>query len=154
MFHVEEQIVVDRPAGVVWPYLIAFEQVPLWEQDVVEVRIPGGEASLGSEVVARRRYGPRVSEVRGEITDWQPGRSATMRLRGGPLAHGDATYAVDPIDEGHSRVTYTTDAALVGALRLMHPLAAGAGARIARTNLAALKRRVESGIDPRSNLRP
>jgi hypothetical protein len=37
-FELRETIDIDRPASVVCPYLLAFEQVPKWEGGVVWVR--------------------------------------------------------------------------------------------------------------------
>ena len=55
MFRLSQSLEMDRPAAEVWPYLIAFEQVPLWEHGVVEVRqVTPGLPDIGTEISARR----------------------------------------------------------------------------------------------------
>ena len=80
-FDVSQSIEIDRPAHEVWPYLIAFEQVPLWEHGVVEVRqVTPGPAGLGTEVLARRIYAGRESLLRGSLTAFEDGRLVAMSL--------------------------------------------------------------------------
>jgi carbon monoxide dehydrogenase subunit G len=149
VFRVSERIEIDRPASVVWPYLIAFEQVPRWERGVLEVRrVTPGAAGSGTEVSARRVFGGRTTTVTGRIIGFEDGRSATMSLRGGPIDEVFVEYAVDPANDGRSVVTYRASGDLVRPLRFLHPLAPRAGRADARANLAALKARVESGVAP------
>jgi hypothetical protein len=38
VFSFSSSLRIDYPANVIWAYLVAFEQVPLWERGVVEER--------------------------------------------------------------------------------------------------------------------
>lgn len=53
---------IDYPANLIWAYLVAFEQVPLWERGVVEVRqVTPGQPEVGTRITARRIYaGPET----------------------------------------------------------------------------------------------
>jgi hypothetical protein len=151
MFHVSQSRQFDRPAAQVWPYLIAFEQVPLWEHGVVEIRqVTPGAPDIGTEVFARRIYGGRESQLTGRIIAFEDGRSATMALRGGPLDEVYVEYAVEPIDDHRSIVTYRARGNLIRPLRFLHPILAVLGRAETRKNLAKLERRIEAGIPPRS----
>jgi hypothetical protein len=153
-FQLRETIDIDRPAAVVWPYLIAFEQVPTWEGDVESVRlVTPGDPGLGTRIAADRRYGRTLATVDGEITAFEPGRSATMTVVGGPLRVSQATYSVDPIDANRSRVTFSVRASMRGPMRILHPLLPAIGRRGVRQNLVRLRRRVDAGVDPRSDAR-
>ena len=151
-FKITEAIDIERPAAVVWPYLIAFEQVPTWEENVVEVRqLTPGDPVVGTEITARRLYGGRQETVRGVISEYLPGRSATMTIRGGPVAVSHATYAVDPIDQSRCRVVFSVRATMNGPFRLLHPILPWIGRPGVRRNLARLNRRVMADIPPRSD---
>jgi hypothetical protein len=143
MFSFSESMDFDWPAHIVWSYLIAFEDVPLWEEGVLEVRqVDPGDVVVGTRVIARRSYGGRVEQVQGEIVELVPGLSATMALHGGPIDSGRATYAVEPIDGAGSRVTYTGSGRLRGAARLAGPLVPFLGRRATGRNLERLQRRI------------
>lgn len=151
MFRLSQSLEIDRAAAEVWPYLIAFEQVPLWEHGVVEVRqVTPGLPDIGTEISARRIYGGRETQLTGRIVDFEEGRSATMSLRGGPLDEVYVEYAVDPIDDRRSVVTFRTRGNLIRPLRFLHPILPVLGRAEARKNLAKLKHRIEAGIPPRS----
>jgi hypothetical protein len=152
VFRLSESVEFAWPAEQVWPYLIALEQVPLWEQGVVEVRqLTPGEPRVGTEILARRIYGGRESTLRGFISEYHPGRSATMVLEGGPLRQASACYAVEPLTARTSVVTYSASGSLRGPLRLLHPLAPAMGRNQTRINLARLQQRIAAGIPPNSS---
>jgi hypothetical protein len=151
-FRFSQSRAFDRSASEVWPYLIAFEQVPLWEHGILEVRqVSPGPPGVGTEISARRIYAGRETRLNGVISAFEDGRSATMSLRGGPLAESLVQYAVEPIDADHSLVTYSARGSLTGPLRLLHPILPAIGRAETRKNLASLNRRIEAGIPPRSN---
>jgi hypothetical protein len=143
MFAFSESMEFEWPAHVVWPFLIALEEVPLWEEGVLEVcQVDPGEVVVGTRIVARRSYGGRVEQIEGEIVDLRPGSSATMALRGGPIDAVQATYAVESIESGRSRVTYTGSGRLRGPARLLTPIVPILGRRATRRNLLRLRRRI------------
>ena len=143
----------EWPADVVWEYLIAFEQVPLWEDGVLEVRqLTPGEPVIGTSIAARRVYGGVTSDLTGTIVEYEPGRQATMELTGGPLRATRVRYAVEPATATSSVVTFSGSVDLRGPMRLIEPLVPLMGRRQAQTNLARLRRRIAAGIPPRSDL--
>ncbi len=152
VFQFSESVEFAWPADDVWPYLIAFEQVPLWEEGVVEVRqLTPGVPRVGTEIMARRIYGGRESILRGVISEYHPGRSATMALEGGPLREASVCYAVEPLTARTSIVTYSASGSLRGPFRLLQPLAPAMGRNQTRINLARLQRRIAAGIPPDSS---
>jgi carbon monoxide dehydrogenase subunit G len=139
------------PASTVWEYLLAFEQVPLWEHGVNEVRqLTPGDPVIGTLITARRVYAGRETQLSGEVVAIEPGRSATLSLRGGPHVESRVTYAVEPLGEARSRVTYSATGHLRGPLALLQPILPAVGRAEARKNLARLERRIAAGIPPRS----
>jgi Polyketide cyclase / dehydrase and lipid transport len=149
MFAFQESLEFDVPASTVWPYLVAFEQVPLWEHGVLEVRkVTPGPVGVGTRVTARRMYAGRETRLEGPIVEFVNGRSATIALRGGPLLESRVTYAVHAIDSRRARVTYRATGQLRGPLRLLNPILPMVGRAEARKNLVRLRRRISAGIPP------
>ena len=153
MTHVAMSMAFAWPAARVWPYLIAFEQVPLWERGVLEVRrVTPGTPVVGTLITARRTFGMIETTLEGEIVHLEPDRAATMELRGGPLGPTRVRYAVEPRSAATSVVTYSAEVDLRGCLRLLGPLVPLLGRREARGNLRRLQRRMAAGIPPTSNV--
>jgi hypothetical protein len=151
MFHVTGRAVLGHPAGVVWSYLVAFERVPTWEHGVLEVRrVADGPPKVGDRIVTRRVFAGRQTRLEGEIVGLEVGHQATMRLTGGPLDAVEVRYAVEPLDDHRSVVTYEGTGSLRGPLRLLHPLLPTIGRAETRRNLAKLGRRIDAGIPPTS----
>lgn len=135
---------IDHPAAVVWAVLVDFPNVPTWENGVLEVRQTSpGTPGVGTTFVARRSYGGRVANVDCRITDWQEGRSATMQLLSGPTSGSWSCYAVEPLGNDASRVTFSADFALPPLVRPLTPLVALMGRRLVRGNLRRLADRVQ-----------
>lgn len=155
MFRFSQSLQIDHPAALVWTYLVAFEQVPLWEHGIVEVRqVTRSEPAIGTEILARHIYAGRETQLTGRIVAFVDGRTATMALRGGPLDEAFVEYAVEPIDDDRSVVTYRAQGRLIRLLRFLHPVLPAIGRAEARKNLASLKRRIDAGIPPLASARP
>lgn len=138
--------VLPWPTSVVWPYLVALEQVPCWEDDVLSVEVLApGEVAVWTRLRVRRRYAGRPA-----IVALEPGRAATMELRGGPLELVVATYSVDPGPPGTSIVRYTASVQLRGGARLAAPLVPIVGRIQIGKNLRRLERCIAAGIEPTS----
>jgi hypothetical protein len=144
VFQFECGTVVNRECAEVWRLLIDFPRVPEWERGVLAVRqMSPGPATVGTTLLARRKYFGRVTEVECRITDWQDQRSVTMALRGGPLREATVCYAVAPAGDQRARVMYTCVGELISALRLLTPFMPALGRADERRNLARLKRKLE-----------
>jgi hypothetical protein len=152
MFSFQESLEFDVPASTAWRYLVAFEQVPLWEHGVLEVRVvTPGPVRLGTRVTARRIYAGRETRLEGSVVAFVDGRSATLALHGGPHVGSRVTYEVDPIAAGSARVTYRATGQLRGLLRLLEPMLPLVGRAEARKNLVRLRRRIAAGIPPKAD---
>jgi hypothetical protein len=155
VFSFSQSLQIDHPAPLVWTYLVAFEQVPLWEHGVLEVgQVSPGAPTVGTEIFARRIYVGRETELTGRIVAFNDGRSATMSLRGGPLDEAFVEHAVEPVDASRSVVTYRARGNLIRPLRFLHPILPVIGRAEARKNLASLRRRIDAGIPPLASAMP
>jgi uncharacterized protein YndB with AHSA1/START domain len=144
MFKLDEARSIDRPAGEVWAVLVDFQNVPLWEDGVLEVRqTSDGRPALGTTFVARRVFGGRESMVDCRIIEWEDGHVATMEIIGGPVRRAAARYLVEPTSESACRVEYSINGELQPRLAWLTPLVPLMGRRLVRSNLARLERLVE-----------
>ena len=141
MFRMRETVRIDRPPAEVWAMLTDFPNVPAWEAGVLEVRQTSpGRPGLGTTFVARRVYGRRVSTVDCRIVDWQDDRSATMEVVGGPMGRATTCYAVEPVGDHGTRVTFSAEGELPLFMVWLKPFIALMGRRLIRSNLATLAR--------------
>jgi len=108
---VEESIVVQQPAGVVFDFLVDPSNLPVWESSVVETHQIGD----GPIVIGTRSEG--VNKVRGVRFDWvsevtelqRPDRLMWSAAAGTDRFHFTVAYNVEPLDSG-ARVTYRVEA--------------------------------------------
>ena len=147
-------IVVNAPAAAVWDVLGDFPSVTTWAPSVV-----------ASYAIDGRERGPNAArhcDIKGfggideTITEWEEGRGFTYEVTPiGPIGRSHSTWTIEPIDQNRSRVrvrfTWVTRfgpiGALMNALMVRRKLSQGAA-----DALAALKKRVETGVEirPRS----
>jgi len=149
---VEESIVVQQPAGVVFDFLVDPSNLPVWESSVVETHQIGD----GPIVIGTRSEG--VNKVRGVRFDWvsevtelhRPDRVMWSAAAGTDRSHFTVAYKVEPLGSG-ARVTYRVEAdpGLGGVFgRFTDPLLAGAQRRTMRSSLENLAAILGSGATP------
>ncbi len=151
MFKISQGMEIERSAEVVWPYLAALEQVPLWEHGIIGVRqVDPGPLFVGMRFTAGRIYAGRATHLDGEVRALEEGHFMTAALRGGPHVESLVTYSVDPVGADRCRVTYSATGRLRFPLNLLDPLFPAIGRTETRKNLAQLRRRILAGIPPTS----
>ena len=152
MFRISQDMEIERPAEIVWPYLAALEQVPLWEHGILDVKqIDQGPLFVGMRFTAGRIYAGKATHLDGDVRIVEEGRSMTAALRGGPHIESLVTYSVDPIGADRCRVTYSATGQMRFPLNLLDPVFPALGRAETRKNLARLRRRILAGIPPTSN---
>ena len=143
---VEESIVVQQPAGVVFDFLVDPSNLPVWESSVVETHQIGD----GPIVIGTRSEG--VNKVRGVRFDWvsevtelhRPDRVMWSAAAGTDRSHFTVAYKVEPLGSG-ARVTYRVEEP--GARGRVRPVHRSAGRWGAATHHALQPG--EPGRDPR-----
>jgi hypothetical protein len=109
---VRREFVVDLPPQAAWERLTQVEEWPSWAKHIKSVRLrPPGPLTETSEGSFRLAGGARSTfrmEVYDPPTRWQwVGRFLTVRV------HYDHRF--EPVEEGHTRLTWTVDAEGPGA---------------------------------------
>jgi carbon monoxide dehydrogenase subunit G len=153
VFKISQDVEIDRPAEVVWPYLAALEQVPLWEHGIVDVKqIDQGSLRVGLRFTAGRIYAGKATHLDLDVRVVEEGHSMTAALRGGPHVESFVTYSVESIGADRCRVTYSAIGQMRFPLNLLDPIFPVVGRAETRKNLARLRRRILAGIPATSNL--
>ena len=152
MFKISQGMEIERPAAVVWPYLAALEQVPLWEHGILDVRqVDQGPLRVGLRFTAGRIYAGKATHLDGDVRIVEDGHFLTAALRGGPHVELIVTYAVDPVAPDRCRVTYSATGRMRFPINLLDPIFPAVGRAETRKNLARLRRRILAGIPATSN---
>lgn len=152
MFKISQGMEIERPAAVVWPYLAALEQVPLWEHGILHVtKVDPGSPFVGMRITAGRIYAGKATHLDGDVRFLDDGHTMTLALHGGPHLESLVTYSVEPVGAERCRVTYSATGRMRFPLSLLDPVLPALGRAETRKNLARLRRRILAGIPPTSN---
>jgi hypothetical protein len=143
-------VIVDRPPGEVFPYLVERDKQALWT-DIPMQPLTDGPLRVGSrmELVFGRR--PLRATVRLEITALEPERRMAWRsLPGGPI-DWTGEYRIEPA-EGGTRVSQAGELRFHRLWRLVEPFVGGEISRGETAELERLKSAAEgaSADGPRS----
>jgi carbon monoxide dehydrogenase subunit G len=142
MAYMTTAIDIARPVSEVYEYLLQFENMAEWAEDVEYSRKtsdgpvgPGTKFEVGQIMMGRARNGTM------ELVEVDPERSIKGEAQVGPLAL-TLNFALEPV-EGGTRVTVTGDGQLPGPLKLLAPIGARRGRSIWAARLASLKKALE-----------
>lgn len=144
MINIETRFEIERPAGEVFAFVADQTNAPRWQDGLAEVRrVTSGPIGVGAEHVFVRRFAGRRIESRNRLTRFEPGCFVEFEIPEGWLT-GTASYRVDPVAGGRSRLTSRMDFRIRGPLKLVSPLLARLLARDSRTDETRLKALLES----------
>lgn len=99
MIRINQSIVVNRPADVVFAFVAAFEHEPRWRSEIREMRVSPKPVAIGSRVTEVMSVLGRDVLTTVEVTELRPSATVTARFVSGPLPI-DLTYAVTPAPGG------------------------------------------------------
>lgn len=130
----------------VWDAIDDVRTHPRWMEDAVAVRVTSSQKSgVGTAFDCDTKVGPFRLTDKMTITRWED--AVAMGVRHVGLVQGEGEFVLTPVDDGHTRFTWTEE--LHFPWWMAGRLGAGAGApvlkRIWVKNLANLKALVERG---------
>jgi uncharacterized membrane protein len=140
VIRIELAVRVERPAEVIFHYLIDLERLPEWQASAVSARADGPLAE-GSRIAERRRVLGREVENELEVTAFEPPRRFALKALRGPVR-----FTVDHrLDEdGGSTLVHVVAEAEPGAfMKLAEPLLARTAEQELRGDFERLKEVVE-----------
>jgi carbon monoxide dehydrogenase subunit G len=115
----KNSVTINRPAGEVFAFLADGENEKQWRPGVKEMRREGGAPGVGT-IYRQQVAGPmgKTLDADVEITQFEPDRLIAFHAIAGPV-RPQGSYALEAEGEGATRVTFSLDAELSGAMKLM-----------------------------------
>ncbi len=126
----------------VFAYLVDPQKLLLWQSDLISSEIlTAGPLLEGSRFQEVRRIGRRETEIRGQISDFEPDRCLATRTETKPEA--SVRYELEP-EEGGTLLTYTFNLRAAGLMRLLEPILGSSIRKGTEADLARLRQLVEA----------
>ena len=122
MAHAEGSITIDRPANVVFDFILDGMNNPLWRPSVADIqRVPGKPAGVGA-AFKQGLKGPGGRRIDGdyEIVESNPHESIKFQVTAGP-ARPTGMYKFEALGNS-TQVTFTLHYEPKGLARLMDPM--------------------------------
>jgi uncharacterized membrane protein len=141
MASAENSIVIDRPRSDVFSFVADHENDPKWRPGVLDIKRASGEGQ--GAVYTQGVQGPMRKRIDAdfEVIAYQPDTLLAFRTLAGPV-RPEGSYRFEEADGG-TRVTFSLNANLRGAQKLMAPIV-GKSMRNQVAALNDLKRVLES----------
>jgi carbon monoxide dehydrogenase subunit G len=123
---IERTVTVDRPLGVVFPYLADFTTTTEWDPGTVHTVRESGDGGVGTRYRNTSRFAGRETELTYVVEERR--ENELLRLRGENatvVAHDTMRFEAVPVGAGPdlgTRVTYTAEFAFKGLVRFVAPL--------------------------------
>jgi uncharacterized membrane protein len=137
---VDETVVITRPAGEVFDFLMRAENLPRWDSSMLEcVQVGSGAVTVGTRYRGASKILGRRIEWTTEVTELVPGVRAASRSVEGPLSF-TVWYELSASPAGTTlRYRLAAESGLGGAFgRAMEPIVQRAQAKVVRANLGTL----------------
>jgi len=143
MAKIEASTTIDRPAEKVWNFMLDVSSLPKWIPGLLEGKVTSeGPIGMGTTLQVKNSAWPKLVEFL--ITEYEPGRKATMDITFPHAARGSReTFVLENI-EGKTKMSLTFDMKLNGLYSLVGPFVAPSQRKIAETEVGNLKRVLES----------
>jgi len=135
---------IERPTNEVWNFMLDVSSLPKWIPGLLEGKVTSeGPIGMGTTLQVKNSAWPKLVEFR--ITEYEPGRKATMDITFPQAARGSReTFALENA-EGKTKLNLTFDMKLNGLYSLVGPFVVPSQRKIAKTEVGNLKRVMESG---------
>ncbi|TML16237.1 MAG: hypothetical protein E6G33_06115 [Actinobacteria bacterium] len=116
----ENSIVIEKPRSEVFAFVANHENDKLWRPGVLDIERASGEG--GGAVYRQGVKGPMGRRIAAdfEVTAYEDGSHIAFRTLGGPV-QPEGSYRFEDADGG-TRVTFSLNASLRGAQKLMAPM--------------------------------
>jgi hypothetical protein len=145
MISVETTVEIDCPSGEVFAFVADQTNAPRWQRGLNEVRrTTEGPLGVGTEHLFIRRFAGRRLKSRNRYTGYEDGRYVEFEIPEGWVS-GHASYLVEPLGAGTSRLISRVSLRASGPVRLVAPLLGRLLARDSARDEAQLKALMEAG---------
>ncbi|MEP7177943.1 MAG: SRPBCC family protein [Pseudonocardiales bacterium] len=140
MPEIDQTVVVARPAGEVFDFLVHAENLPRWDSSMLEcVQVGSGPVTVGTRYRGASKILGRRIDWTTEVIDFAPGVRSESQAVEGTLKF-TVSYEVSERPDGtHLRYRIVADSGLGGAFgRAMEPIVQKAQTKVVKANLDTL----------------
>ena len=137
---IDETVVIARPHGEVFDFLMLAENLPRWDSSMLEcAQVGDGPVTVGTRYRGASKILGRRIEWITEVVEFVPGVRAVSRSVAGPLSF-TVSYEVSASPAGATvRYRLAAESGLDGAFgRAMEPIVQRAQTKVVRANLGTL----------------
>jgi uncharacterized membrane protein len=137
---IDETVVIARPAGEIFDFLVHAANLPRWDSSVLEcVQVGSGAVTVGTRYRGASRVLSRRIEWTTEVVEFVPGVRMASQSVEGPLTFTVA-YEVSPSPAGTTlRYRLAAESGLSGAFgHAIEPIVHRAQTKVVRVNLGTL----------------
>ena len=115
----QNSVTINRPVGEVFAFLADAENDPKWRPGVKQIHREGGAPGVGT-IYRQKVSGPmgKTIDADVEITTFEPGRLIEFHAIAGPV-RPRGSYVLESAGDGATRVTFSLEAEVAGAMKLM-----------------------------------
>jgi carbon monoxide dehydrogenase subunit G len=148
MIDIKQHVEINRQASAVFAFVSDQTNAPRWQRGLEEVhRLTDGPIGVGTRYRFVRTLMGRRMSGENEYTRYDLDRSTAFTATSGgwPL---QASYLVEPVGEGRTRLTSSLELHPAGPFRLLERLLATTLRRDVKRNLASLKDLLENAQAP------
>jgi carbon monoxide dehydrogenase subunit G len=141
---VTEVIEVPTPVEAAFAYVADFTTVAEWDPGIHESRKVSGDGGVGSVYEVQAEFRGKMMPFTYTVTAFE--QNSRIVLDGvGEKATSVDTIGFEATADGGTRITYTADFKLKGALRVAEPFLGGTFRTLARKALAGLEAKLGAG---------
>jgi uncharacterized membrane protein len=137
---IDETVVIARPPGEVFDFLMLAENLPRWDASMLEcVQVGGGAVTVGTRYRGASKILGRRIEWITEVVELVPGVRAASQSVEGPLTF-TVSYELSALPAGTTlRYRLAAESGLDGAFgRAMEPIVQRAQTKVVQANLGTL----------------
>ncbi len=141
MIEHQTSIHLDCAPAQVFSFLVDPQKLLLWQSGLIESEmLTPAPVGIGARFREVRRMGPRKTEIRAEISEFEPNRCLATRTETKPEAR--VRYELEP-EDGGTRLRYAFSLHAAGLMRLMEPMIGRSIRKGTEADLAKLRQLVE-----------
>lgn len=147
MIRLREMIEVPRPIDEVFAYTSNFGNAAQWDPGVADSsKVSAGPIGIGTAFELRVRFGARSIPMTYVVRECDPPTRVLLEGKGDSVhALDDIAFAATPRG---TRITYTADISLLGALRVVEPLLKGALDSVGKKAVGGLRAALSDDVAP------
>lgn len=121
MAKIETSVVISRPIGEVFTYMMEIKNWPQWHSGMLEAeQETEGPVGVGTKFRGLNQFLGRSMAWSSEVTEYEPNSKVAQRLQSGPVLF-DQSFTFEPV-EGGTKLSLFAEGETGGFFKLAEPI--------------------------------